>query len=129
MIMTNQSTPSTIDEYIARYPKDVQEILEKIRSTIRSAAPQAKETIKYQMPTFTLNGNLVYFGAFKNHIGFYPPISSGSEEFRKEVAQYEGPKRSLIFPFDQPIPYHLIETIVKLRVKENQGNIKSPNKK
>ncbi len=126
MIMTNQSTPSTIDEYIARYPKDVQEILEKIRSTIRSAAPQAKETIKYQMPTFTLNGNLVYFGAFKNHIGFYPPISSGSEEFRKEAAQYEGPKRSLIFPFDQPIPYHLIETIVKLRVKENQGNINSP---
>ncbi len=127
--MTGQPAPKTMDEYIARYPKDVQEILEKIRDTIRNAAPDAKETIKYQMPTFTLNGNLVYFGAFKRHIGFYPPISSGSEEFRKEVAKYEGPKRSLIFPLDQPIPYHLIETIVELRVKENQGKIKSPNNK
>ncbi len=122
-MMTNQSAPKTMDEYIARYPKDVQEILEKIRNTVRSAAPEAKETIKYQMPTFTLHGNLVFFGAFKHHIGFYPPISSGSEEFRKEVSKYEGPKRSLIFPFDQPIPYHLIETIVKLRVKENQENL------
>ncbi len=127
--MTNQSAPKTIDEYIARCPKDVQEILEKIRNTVRNAAPEAKETIKYQMPTFTLNGNLVHFAAFKKHIGFYPPISSGSEEFRKEVSKYEGPKRSLIFPLDQPIPYHLIDTIVKLRVKENLGKVKTSGKK
>jgi len=116
---TKQTAPKNIDQYIAGFPQDVQEILEKIRQTVGKVAPDAQETIKYGMPAFTLNGNPVYFGAFKKHIDFYPPISSGSAEFRKELAAYEGPKRSLIFPFDKPIPFDLIRQIVELRVKEN----------
>jgi len=126
---TKQNVPKTIDQYIAGFPQDVQQVLEKIRRTIRKAAPDATETIKYKMPTFTLNGNLVYFGAFKKHIGFYPPISSGSAIFRKELADYEGPKRSLIFPFDKPIPFDLIRQIVELRVKENLERTKAAGKK
>ena len=113
-----QKAPQNIDEYIAGFPEDVQEILEKIRMTVRKAAPQAEETIKYQMPTFTLKGNLVYFAAFKDHIGFYPPVT-GYAKIKKELSVYEGPKGSLKFPFDQPIPYDLITKIVKFRVKEN----------
>ena len=86
--------------------------------TIRKAAPGAEETIKYRMPTFTLNGNLVYFAAFKNHIGFYP-VPTGIEKFKKELAVYEQGKGSVQFPLDQPIPYSLISKIVKFRVKEN----------
>ncbi len=115
---TNQTGPKNIDEYIAGFPEDVQKILEKIRFTIRKAAPAAEETIKYKMPTFTLKGNLVYFAAFKNHIGFYPP-TAGSKALSKELSVYEGPKRSLRFPLDEPIPYDLISKIVKVRVKEN----------
>ena len=124
-------TPKTIDEYMAGFPKDVQEILEKIRMTVKKAAPDAQETIKYGMPTFTLKGNLVYFGAFKKHIGFYPPISTGSAEFRKELSVYEGEKRSLKFPLEKPIPYSLIEEIVNLKVKENleRAEAKRKNKK
>ena len=107
-----------MDEYIAGFPKEVQEILERIRRTIKKSAPEAEETIKYKMPTFTLNGNLVYFAAFRNHIGFYPPVT-GFKEIREELAAYEGPKGSLTFPFDKPIPYDLISRIVKFRVKEN----------
>ncbi len=115
---TRQSSPRNIDEYIASFPPHVQVVLEKIRKTVKDAAPDALETIKYQMPTFTLNGNLVYFAAFKNHIGFYPP-SAANEIIKKELAVYEGPKGSLRFPFDQPIPYDLISRIVKIRAKEN----------
>ena len=111
-------TPKTIDEYIATFPKDVQEVLGKIRITIRKAAPDAEETIKYQMPTFILEGNLVYFAAFKKHIGFYPPVK-GLIKFKDELAIYEGPKGSLLFPLDKPMPYDLISEIVKFRVKEN----------
>ena len=113
-----KGTPKTIDEYIATFPKDVQEILEKIRMTIRKAAPGAQETIKYQMPTFIFEGNLVYFAAFKKHIGFYPPVK-GLVEFKEELSAYEGPKGSLIFPLDKPMPYDLISEMVKFRVKEN----------
>ncbi len=116
---TQQTAPTNIDEYIAGFPTDVQVILEQIRQTVRNAAPDAKETIKYQMPTFTLNGNLVYFAAFKKHVGFYPPVATGSAKFKKELAVYEGAKGSLIFPLDQPIPFNLISRIVKFRVKEN----------
>ena len=116
---TKQTAPQNMDQYIAGFPQNVQEILEDIRMTVRKAAPDAEETIKYGMPTFTLKGNLVYFGAFKKHIGFYPPISSGSAEFRRELAGYEGPKRSLIFPLDKTIPFDLIRQVVELRVKEN----------
>jgi uncharacterized protein YdhG (YjbR/CyaY superfamily) len=115
---TNQTAPKNIDEYIAGFPPNVQEILEKIRMTIRKAAPDAEETIKYQMPTFTLKGNLVHFAAFKKHIGFYP-VPTGIEKFKKELAAYEQGKGSVQFPLDQPIPYGLISRIVKFRVKEN----------
>ncbi len=125
----NQSAPKTIDEYVAGFPRDVQAILEKIRTTIRKAAPGAEETIKYGMPTFTLRGNLVYFAAFKKHIGFYPPTSAKSVKFKKELSAYEGPKGSLKFPLDKPIPFGLISRIVKLRVKENLERAKANGRK
>jgi uncharacterized protein YdhG (YjbR/CyaY superfamily) len=118
--------PKTIDEYIATFPPQVQAILEKIRGIIQKAAPEAAETISYQIPTFKLNGPLVYFAAFKNHIGFYPPIR-GDAALEKAVARYAGEKGNLRFPLDQAIPYPLIARIVKLRVKQNQE--KKPTKK
>jgi uncharacterized protein YdhG (YjbR/CyaY superfamily) len=114
---TNPAEPKDIDEYIASFPSDVQDILKKIRATVREAAPEAKETIKYKMPTFTLNGNLVHFAAFKNHIGFYP-APTGVAELKDEIAPYEGAKSALRFPLDQPIPYDLIRKVVKLRVEK-----------
>ena len=120
----------TIDEYIAAFPKHVQEILEKIRVTIRKAAPEAEETINYAIPTFTLKSNLVHFAAFKNHIGFYP-APSGIEAFRKELSVYEGAKGSVQFPIEKPLPLGLITKIVKFRVKENleKTGTKVKNKK
>ncbi len=120
---SDQSAPKTIDEYIAGFPVDVQAILEKIRLTIRNAAPDAQETIKYRMPTFTLNGNLVHFAAFKQHIGFYP-IPTGIEHFKQELSGYKMGKGSVQFPLDQPIPYDLISKIVKFRVAENSSKTK-----
>ncbi len=108
----------TIDEYIAGFPPDVQEILERIRRTIRAAAPDAEEAISYQMPTFRLKGNLVHFAAFKHHIGFYP-TPTGIARFKADLAAYAGGKGSVKFPLDQPIPYDLITRIVAFRVKEN----------
>ncbi len=108
----------SIAEYIQLFPKDVQTILEQVRQTIQKAAPKAEETIKYQLPTFTLEGNLVYFAAHKNHIGFYP-MPSGIEKFKKELSKYKGAKGSVQFPLDKLIPYDLISKIVKYRVKEN----------
>ena len=110
----------TIDEYIKASSKDVQGILQRLRLTIRKAAPEAVETISYQMPTFKLNGKgLVYFAAFKNHIGFYP-IPSGTEAFKKELSRYKQGKGSVQFPIDKPIPYDLVRSIVRLRAKENR---------
>ncbi len=122
--------PATIDEYIAAAPKDVQSILKKIRATIRKAAPDAGETIKYRLATFTLNGNLVHFGAFQHHIGFYP-TPSGTSTFKKELAPYIFAKGSIQFPLDKPIPYGLIAKIVKFRVAENKAKSEtiSKNKK
>jgi uncharacterized protein YdhG (YjbR/CyaY superfamily) len=108
----------TIDEYIGTFPEDVQRILNELRQTIREAAPEAEETINYQMPTFTLNGNLVHFAAFENHIGFYP-TPSGIEAFKQELSRYKGAKGSVQFPMDQPLPLPLIRRIVEYRVKEN----------
>lgn len=125
---TARTAPQTIDEYIAGFPKDVQTILQKIRRTVRKAAPEAEETIKYQMPTFTLQGNLVHFAAFKKHIGFYP-VPTGIEKFKKELAAYESGKGSVQFPLDQPIPYGLISRIVKFRVKENLAKAVARRKK
>lgn len=115
---TSQTTPKTIDEYIAGFSPEVQAILQQIRTVIRETAPQAKEAIKYRMPTFTLNGNLVHFAAFKQHIGFYP-VPSGIEKFKEELSVYEGGKGSVKFPLDRPIPFDLIRRIVEFRVKEN----------
>ncbi len=112
------SKAKDIDEYIAGFPKDIQEILQTVRSTIKKAAPAAEETISYAIPTFTLNGNLVHFAAFKNHIGFYP-APTGIEEFKKELSVYKGAKGSVQFPLDQPMPLKLITKIVKFRVKKN----------
>lgn len=115
---TGRAKPSNIDEYIASFSPDVQTILEKIRSTIRLAAPDAQETISYQIPAFKLDGILVYFAAFKKHIGFYPPVR-GDAKLEKAISTYAGEKGNLQFPLHQPIPYGLIERIVKLRVKQN----------
>jgi uncharacterized protein YdhG (YjbR/CyaY superfamily) len=125
---TDQTTPQTIDEYIAGFPPDVQEILQKIRMTIRHAVPDAEETIKYRMPTFTLHGNLVHFAAFKKHIGFYP-VPTGIEQFKDELSTYKGGKGSVQFPLDQPIPFDLISRIVKFRVKENLERAQTKGKK
>jgi uncharacterized protein YdhG (YjbR/CyaY superfamily) len=127
MIM-DQPSPKTIDEYIAGFPPDVQEILEKVRMTIRKAAPEAEETINYQMPTFTLYGNLVHFAAYQHHIGFYP-TPTGIEEFKNELSSYKGAKGSVQFPFDRPIPYDLIGRIVEFRVKENLQKAEAKRKK
>jgi uncharacterized protein YdhG (YjbR/CyaY superfamily) len=127
-VRTDQTAPKNIDEYIAGFPPDVQEILEKIRMAIRKAAPDAEETIKYQIPTFTLKGNLVHFGAFKKHIGFYP-TSTGTEKFRNELSVYEGAKGSVKFPLDKPIPFDLIGEIVKFRVRENLDRAEAKQKK
>ncbi|MEA2235486.1 MAG: hypothetical protein QOC81_210 [Thermoanaerobaculia bacterium] len=112
--------PKNIDEYIAAFSPEVQEILEKIRSTVRGAAPAAEETISYRMPAFMQNGVLVYFAAFKHHIGLFPPVK-GDEKLAKAVAPYAGEKGNLRFPFDQPIPYALIKRIVTARVKQNKA--------
>ena len=115
---TNRASPTNIDEYIAAYPTEIQDILQSIRQVIQAAAPDAKETISYQMPTFTLHGNLVHFAAFKGHIGFYP-VPSGIEAFKEELSVYKQGKGSVQFPLDQPIPYELIRKITEFRVKEN----------
>lgn len=114
----NKTPTNVMDAYIANAPKDIQVILEKVRATIRKAAPKAEETINYGIPTFTLEGNLVHFAGFKNHIGFYP-TPSGIEKFKKELSIYECAKGSVKFPLDKPVPYALISKIVKFRVKEN----------
>lgn len=119
MKKTNQtSSINTIDEYISVFPEHVQEILQMIRATIQKAAPEAKEAIKYAIPTFVLKGNLVHFAAYKNHIGFYP-APSGLQAFKEELSGYKGAKGSVQFPIDKPLPLELIAKIVAFRVKEN----------
>jgi len=115
---TGRARPEDIDQYIAAFSPEVQAILQQIRLTISAAAPDALEAISYQIPAFKLNGVLVYFAAFKNHIGFYPPVS-GDAKLEKAISRYAGEKGNLRFPLDQPIPFDLIERIVKLRVKQN----------
>jgi uncharacterized protein YdhG (YjbR/CyaY superfamily) len=104
-----------IDEYIAAFPKDVQAKLNEIREVIRKAAPKAEEAIKYGIPTYVLHGNLVHFGGFKNHLGFYP-APQGIQEFKKELSVYKGSKGAIQFPYDQPLPKGLITKIVKFRI-------------
>ena len=118
------SKPKNVDEYIAGFPNDVQKILEQIRATIKKAAPDAEETIKYAIPTFALNGNLVFFAAFKNHIGFYA-TPTGNKAFKKEFSGYKQGKGSVQFPLDKPMPFDLITKIMKFRIKENSERSKT----
>ena len=108
----------TTDEYIATFPKNVQIILEDVRQAIREAAPEAKERISYQMPAFEQNGILVWFAAFKKHIGFFPKVSA-IEAFKEKLSSYQTSKGTIQFPLNEPIPFDLIKEIVKFRVKEN----------
>ena len=110
--------PKTIDEYVARFPRDIQCLLEEVRQAIREAAPKASEGISYNIPAFELNGSLVWFAAFKDHIGFYPK-SSGIEEFKEQLSAYTIRKGTVRFPLDKPLPLDLIKEIVRFRVKEN----------
>lgn len=119
---------SSIDAYIASFPKEIQAILESLRATVRAVAPDAEEKISYQMPTFALHGNLVHFAAFKNHIGFYP-APSGIEEFKQELSKYKGAKGSVQFPIDEPLPMDLIRRIVQFRVAENLRNATAKSRK
>jgi len=113
-----QHAPTTVDEYIAGFPPPIRKLLEEVRAVVRKAAPQATEKISYQMPTLFLEGNLVHFAAFKNHIGFYP-TPTGIEEFAKDLAPYKGAKGSVQFPIDQPLPLDLIRRITEFRVAQN----------
>ena len=124
---SNESDSREVDKFIVKYPSDVQQILQKIRGIIREVAPEAKETINYGIPTFTLNGNLVHYSALTSHIGFYP-TPSGIEKFKKELSKYEGAKGSVKFPLDQPIPYELIRKITEFRVKEQRAKAKRKNR-
>ena len=108
----------TIDEYIATFPEDIQEILKKMRKVIQESAPEAEEAISYGMPTFKLNGNLVHFAAYKNHIGFYP-APSGIKAFKDEISEYKSSKGAVQFPLDKAVPYDLVEKMVIFRVQEN----------
>jgi len=117
----------TIDEYIATFPKETQKILKEIRTTIKAAAPNAEEKISYQMPTFYLNGNLIHFAAYKNHIGIYP-TPSGTEAFKKEISKYKAAKGSIQLPLEEPMPLKLIAKIVKFRVAENMKKAKAKGK-
>ena len=122
-----KSAPTTIDQYVEGFPPEIQVILSKLRAAVKKAAPQATEKISYQMPAFHFNGNLVYFAAFKNHIGFFP-TSSGVAAFQKELAKYATSKGTVHFPLDKPLPLDLVKRIVKFRVKENTSQ-KSEGKK
>jgi uncharacterized protein YdhG (YjbR/CyaY superfamily) len=118
----------TIDEYIAGFPTDVQVVLEQIRITIRVAAPEATEAIKYGMPTFVQHGNLVHFAAFQRHIGFYP-VPSGIAAFKEELSVYDQSKGAIRFPFGTSVPLELIARIVKFRLEENLRKLATKSKK
>jgi uncharacterized protein YdhG (YjbR/CyaY superfamily) len=126
--MAKPSKATDINDYVSQFPAEVQAVLEKVRATIRHAAPDATEKISYMMPAFKQHGILVYFAAWKNHIGLYPPIS-GDKPLEQAVARYAGPKGNLQFPLDEPIPYDLIERIVRLRVKQDTAKAEAKRKK
>lgn len=111
----------TVDEYISSFPEDVQNILQDIRSTIKKAAPNAEELISYNMPAYKLDGFLVSFAAWKNHIGLYP-IPKGDDAFKKQVELYKGMKSTMQIPYDKPLPLKLIASLVKFRIKENKNH-------
>lgn len=115
---SGRTAATDVDEYIAGFPPEVQAILRRVRQVVRDAAPQAKEVISYGVPALKQNGVLVYFAAFRSHIGFYPPVT-GDAHILKAVAPYAGEKGNLRFPFDKPIPYDLIARVTELRAKQD----------
>ncbi len=119
---------STIDEYIAAFPGEVQLLLQQIRETIHKAVPEAEEAIKYAIPTFVFHGNLVHFGGYKEHVGFYP-APTGTEAFKKELSPYKTSKGTVQFPLNKPLPLSLITKIVRFRVKENLEKAKKKKSK
>lgn len=119
--------PTTIDQYIATFPRDVQAILQKIRTTVAKAVPKAQEKISYRIPAFMLDGIVIYFAAFKKHIGVFPPVRD--PKLKKEVARYAGPKGNLQFPLTERIPYALIGRIAKVRAKENATSAAAKRKR
>ncbi len=121
---SNRTVPTSVDEYIEGFAPEVQAILQRVRQAVREAAPQAQEVISYRMPALKQNGILVYFAAFKGHIGLYPPVA-GDTRLQKEIAPYAGVKGNLRFPLDRPIPYELIARIMKLRVKQDAAKAAS----
>lgn len=116
-----------IDDYIAGFPSDVQVILEKLRELIRKVLPKATEAIKYGIPTFVLNGNVVHFAAFKKHIGLYPPVR-GDAKLKRDLAPYANAKGNLAFPLDEPMPYVLIRRVVRQLVKDHEARRSSLRK-
>lgn len=125
--MKASSTPASIDEYIATFPPDVQAILQKVRATVAKAVPKAQEKISYRIPAFALNGDVIYFAAFKKHIGVFPPVRDA--KLKKELAPYAGPKGNLQFPLAERIPYALIGRIAKARARENAARAAVKRKK
>lgn len=117
-----------IDEYIASFPPGVRAILRRIRATVAATAPDASEKISYRMPAFVQDGILIYFAAFKNHIGVFPPVS-GDPRLERSLSRYKGPKGNLKFPLDEPVPYHLIKRIVALRLRQNVARAKARRKR
>jgi uncharacterized protein YdhG (YjbR/CyaY superfamily) len=127
MIKDSKATPSTVDEYIAVFPKEVQQLLKQMRAAIKAAAPKAEELISYGMPGYKYNGMLVFFAAFKNHIGFYA-TPAGHKAFEKELSKYKQGKGSVQFPVEEPLPLSLITKIVKFRAKENLNKLNNRQK-
>ncbi len=125
---TESIKPTTIDDYIAGFPPDVQERLQKIRSILQKEMPKAEEAIKYQIPTFVLKGNVLSFAAYKNHIGIYP-VPKGDKEFQKEIAGYKSAKSTAKFPLDKPMPLTLISKLVRFRLKEHLAKVATKNKR
>lgn len=123
---STNSPPKDVDEYIAGFPKEIQKVLEELRATIKKAAPDAEEVIRYQMPAYKYHGPLVYFAVHKNHIGFYA-TPTGNTAFEKELCSYKTGKGSVQFPLDQPVPLQLVARIVKFRVEENLAKTQKKN--
>jgi uncharacterized protein YdhG (YjbR/CyaY superfamily) len=123
-----RTAPASVEEYIQGFPPEVQTILQRVRQVVREAAPQAQEVISYRMPALKQNGILVYFAAFKGHIGLYPPVT-GDAGIQRAIAPYAGEKGNLRFPFNEPIPYDLIARITALRVKQDAAKARSKRKK
>ncbi len=123
----NSPKPASVDDYIASFPIEVQDALNQVRATIKQSAPEAEETISYAMPAYKLHGMLVYFAAFKNHIGLYA-LPSGNEAFKDALTAYKTGKGSIQFPLNKPLPLNLIAQIVKFRISENQTKVERKRK-